>query len=195
MGLAVEKVNQFTYTDYVGWDDNERWELIAGEAYNMTPAPTVVHQEILMELLLQLGNPLKGTSCKVFPAPLDVRLPLADEKEGDIKNVVQPDISVICDKSKLDEKGCLGAPDMTVEIISPSTSRKDRMEKFFLYEKVGVKEYWLVYPLERIVEVFSLGADGRYGRPGLYNETDALHLSLLPGVTINLALVFPKTQE
>lgn len=198
MGLALKKpVEKFTYGDYLSWDDKENWEIIHGEAYNMSPAPPTIHQLIAGELFLQIGNQLKGKSCRVIPAPFDVRFPEKNqtdsEIENEIENVVQPDISVICDRNKLDEKGCRGAPDFIIEIISPSTSRKDRMEKFFLYERMGVKEYWLVSPLEKIVEVFLLGPNGKYGRPGIFSEADTLHSSILKGLSVDLGAVFSIT--
>lgn len=126
----------------------------------------------------------------MFSAPFDVRLPLGDQKEEEVENVVQPDITVICDPGKLDKKGCLGTPDLVIEIVSPSTSRKDKMGKFFLYEQAGVNEYWLVYPDDKLVEVFSLGTDGRYGRPDLYSEKNTIKLKVLPDLTVDLNPVF-----
>jgi Uma2 family endonuclease len=191
MVLAAKKqAKKFTYSDYLSWNDEERWEIINGEAYNMTPAPTRNHQSISVELLFQIKAQIKGKKCEVYHAPFDVRLPLRNEKEEEIENIVQPDISVICDPDKLDEKGCLGAPDLIIEIISPSTYRKDRMEKFFLYEQVGVKEYWLVSPDDKIVEVFILGADGKYGRPDIYGGKDTIQLKALKDKKIDLSSVF-----
>ena len=191
MGLAARKQTaKFTYSDYLSWDDSERWEIIYGGAYNMSPAPDTIHQLISMELAFQLRSQLKEKSCQVIPAPFDVRLPVENQTGDDIENVVQPDISVVCDPGKLDEKGCLGAPDLIIEILSPSTYRKDRMEKFFLYEHLGVKEYWLVSPGEKIVEIFLLGKDGKYGRPNLYCESDTVRITALPGLKIDLSSVF-----
>jgi Uma2 family endonuclease len=191
MGLAFRKeVERFTYGDYLSWDDSERWEIIGGEAYNMTPAPNTAHQSIFVELIFQFKSQLQGKPCQVFAAPFDVRLPVGKEKEEDIENIVQPDIMIVCDAKKLDKKGCLGAPDMIIEILSPSTSRKDRKEKFFLYERVGVKEYWLVSPDEKLVEVFRLGPRGKYGRPEIYCETDKVQLGILKEIAIDLSAVF-----
>jgi Uma2 family endonuclease len=190
MGLPARKVSKFTYADYVTWDDDERWEIIHGEAFNMTPAPATVHQIAAGEIFGQIWSQLRGKQCKVFSAPFDVRLPLGDQKEEEVENVVQPDISVICDPGKLDKKGCLGTPDLVIEIVSLSTSRRDKMEKFFLYEQVGVNEYWLVYPDDKLVEVFSLGTDGRYGRPDIYSEKNTIKLKVLPDLTVNLNPVF-----
>jgi Uma2 family endonuclease len=191
MGLAAKKQREkFTYSDYLSWNEDESWEIINGDAYDMSPAPPTIHQLISGELYLQIGNQLKGKPCRVIPAPFDVRLPLGNERQEDIENIVQPDISVVCDKTKLDNKGCLGAPDLIIEIISPSSSRKDRMEKFFLYERVGVKEYWLVSPGDKIVEVFILGPDGKYGRPDIYSESDTVRLNILNDIKVDLRSVF-----
>ena len=190
MGLPAMK-QEFTYADYQSWDDGERWEIIDGEAYDMSPAPERIHQDISMEILMQLGNQLKDKKCRVYHPPFDVRLPLANQKDDqEIINVVQPDISVICDPRKLDKKGCNGAPDLIIEILSPPTSRKDRMEKYNLYEQAGVKEYWLVSPDEQMVEVHILGPEGQYGRPFKYNEKNSVQLQVLKDITIELAPVF-----
>src|SRR6266545_1618689 len=131
---TAEKIEKrFTYAQYCTWDDNQRWELIDGVAYNMTPAPALKHQTISRNLLTRLTVFLDGKTCRPFAAPTDVVL--------DDYNVVQPDILVVCDKEKLSEANVLGAPDLVVEILSPSTSRKDRREKMALYERFGVKEY------------------------------------------------------
>ncbi|MCP4153679.1 MAG: Uma2 family endonuclease [bacterium] len=193
MGLAAKKeVQKYTYADYRTWDDDERWEIIHGEATNMTPAPVRIHQEILTDLLVQLVNQLKDKPCKVYPAPFDVRLPLANENEEDISNIVQPDISVICDPGKLDEKGCTGAPDLIIEILSPSTRRRDRLEKLNLYEMAGVKEYWLVEPEGQLVDVFILGSDGAYGRSQMYTESDTIEINSLKPLAVDLGSVLKK---
>lgn len=191
MGLPPKKeTEKYTYADYLLWENGERWEIIRGRAYNMTPAPNTIHQLISMEMATQLTTQLKGKACRVIAAPFDVRLPLGKEKEEDIENIVQPDITIVCDPGKLDKKGCLGTPDMVIEILSPSTSRKDRMEKFFLYEEAGVKEYWLVSPEDKLVEVFRLGPGGKYGRPEMYCETDTVQLDVIKELTIDLNPVF-----
>lgn len=126
-------------------------------------------------------------SCKVYPAPFCVRLTKGDEiSNEDIKKVVEPDITIVCDKSKIDEKGCNGAPDMIVEIVSPSSIKTDRIVKFNMYEKVGVKEYWIVEPEVKIVSVFVLQENGRYGRQELYMEEDQIALNIFPDLTIDL---------
>ena len=163
MGLEKRKTDhKFTYKDYSSWPEDERWELINGIAYNMCAAPTSRHQEISGELYFQLKLFLKKGTCKTFSAPFDIFLPIFPIKdENEINTVIQPDISVICDSSKIIDKGCLGAPDLIIEILSPSTSKKDLNEKFQLYEKHGVKEYWIVDPGNKYIQVFHLKTEGK----------------------------------
>lgn len=191
MSLPVPNSTEtFTYGDYLTWPDEERWELIHGVAYNMSPAPSTEHQRVLTKLLVPLGQFFIDRPCEVFCAPFDVRLPEKHEADEDINTVVQPDLVVICDPSKVDSKGCKGAPDMIIEILSPSTAKKDRQDKFSLYEEHGVKEYWIVHPLEHLIEVFALGDDGTYGRPTIYARDDRLPVNLFPGLEIQLARIF-----
>lgn len=180
----------FSYQDYQTWNKDERWEIIRGEARLMTPAPPRRHQEISVELARQFSNFLLGKTCRVYTAPFDVRLGYGLEKDADIHTVVQPDISIVCDPVRLDEKGCLGAPDLIVEILSPATSRRDWKDKFSLYEEFEVREYWIVDPAGLTVVVFSLGTDGRYGRPTVYTEEDKISIGLLEGLVIELETVF-----
>jgi len=177
---------KFTYGDYLTWPEEERWELINGVAYAMTPAPSVAHQRLVREILTQINVFLGGGPCEVFAAPFDVRLPEAGEADADILTVVQPDLAVIYDPAKLDQRGCRGAPEMIIEIISPSTAVKDQIHKVSLYEKHGVKEYWLVHPTDRLVTIRLLGADGRYGPPQIYEAKGTLPVVTLPGLEIDL---------
>ncbi len=191
MGPAIGvKKTGFSYRDYQTWDKDQRWEIFRGEAYLMTPAPPRRHQEISVELTRQFSNFLLGKACRVYAAPFDIRLGDSTEKDEDILTVVQPDISVICDPVRLDERGCLGAPDLIIEILSPGTSRRDWKDKFSLYEEFGVREYWIVDPAAKTVVVFILGNDGRYGRPEVYTEEDSLPVGLLEGLVIQLESVF-----
>ncbi|WP_026485629.1 Uma2 family endonuclease [Caldanaerobius polysaccharolyticus] len=180
----------YTYKDYLSWPDNERWEIIDGNVYLMAP-PSRIHQKVLGAIFYQLFNYLQGKSCEVYTAPFGVRLPSGDEDtDRDIKTVVEPDIVVICDKSKLDDEGCKGAPDLIVEIVSPSTARKDRVEKFNLYEKFGVREYWIVEPESKIVSVFTLQDNKRYGRPEIYTDEDKIKAFIFDSLVIDLKSVF-----
>lgn len=177
---------RYTYADYCTWDDSERWELIEGVPYAMSPAPSPKHQEISSNLHNQLYNFLKGKPCRVYPAPFDVRLNADDEDD----TVVQPDLVVICNRSKIDEKGCKGAPDLIVEILSPSTARRDRMVKLHQYQRAGVREYWIVDPDTKTVQVCIL-ENGRYFVTA-YADTDTAPVTVLPGCTINLQEVFAE---
>ena len=143
---ALAPQERFTYRHYRTWPDPERWELIDGHAWAMSPAPMRSHQKLSVWLTRQIGNFLEGKASEVYAAPFDVLFPEGDETDDDVETVVQPDIVVICDKSKLTRAGARGAPDLVVEILSPSTSKKDQREKFELYEKHGVREYWVIDP-------------------------------------------------
>jgi len=190
--LALKLETRFTYGDYLTWDDGERWELIDGVPYNMSPAPRVRHQRILGELHRQFANWLFDKPCQVFLAPFDVRLPEADESDELVETVVQPDLSVICDRTKLDETGCRGAPDLIVEILSPATAHKDLNEKFDRYERAGVREYWIVDPTGQTARIFTLSPEGNYGRPEAYGAGDRVTVGILPEIEIDLTVVFAE---
>ena len=195
MALALKREKRLTYGDYLKWDDKQRWELIEGVAYDMSPAPLREHQEVLINLATQFANFFKGKNCKVYPAPFDVRLPEnEDEKDEDILTVVQPDIVIVCDKSKLDRRGCRGAPDLIVEILSPSTSKKDMKDKYFLYQKHGVKEYWIIYPGERFVTIHKLDENGKYQISDSYFYGGKIKVDMFEGLIIDLNDVFPEEE-
>ena len=182
MGLP-EKKQYYTYADYLTWDDDERWELIDGVPYAMA-SPSTTHQRICGELYGQLWQFLKGKPCEVFIAPYDVRLNATEEDD----TVVQPDL-VVCDDAKIDDKGCNGAPDMVIEILSPSTAAHDRFRKFITYQNAGIREYWIVDPDYRTVQVHIL-ENGRYFIK-IYGETETIPVHILDGCEINLSGVFP----
>ena len=192
MQAALKKEGTFTYADYLTWDDDERWEIINGQAYNMSPAPTTKHQLILGELYRQIVNFIleKEKPCLAFAAPFDVRLPESVKDNDKIIDVVQPDISVICNRSRLDEKGCHGAPDFIIEILSPSTAQKDHELKRLLYEKNGVKEYWLVDPILHVVTTYNLQEPGTYGNPLIHASKGMLQVKSLGELLIDLDMVF-----
>lgn len=155
-----------TYADLRRWGDDTRWELIDGQAHAMT-GPSWQHQSVSMGLAAQLLAHFSGRGCRVLPAPLDVRLPRSNEPDDAVATVLQPDISVVCDPDKLDERGCRGAPDLVVEVLSPSTAARDHLTKRALYELHGVREYWLVHPLDRIVTVYARDSHGGFGQPDI----------------------------
>lgn len=180
---------KYTYADYLNWPDEERWEIIDGVPYLLT-APGRTHQAVSMELSGQLWLFFRDKGCHVFTAPFDVRLPQDKENDEDICNVVQPDLSVICNREKLDERGCKGAPDLVIEIISPSTAKKELNEKFNLYERSGIPEYWVVFPKFNVVVVYSLDTDGKYQKTGDFSSHQVLSTDLFPGLEIDLSQVF-----
>ena len=188
MALAQRDLDYHTYADYCSWADDARYELIDGAAYAMGPAPLRVHQKVLMELGYQVRGALEGNPCEVYMAPFDVRLPKADEADDLVDTVVQPDLSVICDSQKLDRRGCRGAPDWVVEVLSRSTASHDQMLKRRVYERAGVKELWLVHPVDRIVTIYRLDA-GRYGAPDVFELKDSLPVGILPEIVIDWAKV------
>jgi Uma2 family endonuclease len=144
-----------------------------------------------LELCRQFANYLKGKPCKVYDAPFDVRLPeTAGEIDDEIDTVVQPDIVVVCDHGKLDDKGCKGAPDLIIEILSPSSAERDLKEKFYLYQRVGVREYWIVNQTDNTVMTFKLTKEGEFGRPDMYGSRDKIAVPLLGDLVIDLAEVF-----
>jgi Uma2 family endonuclease len=195
MGYPLKKEDKrYTYGDYLSCPNEERWELIEGIAYDMSPAPTRIHQRISRELFYQFTDYLKNKPCEVYAAPFDVRLPKKDEKDEDIETVVQPDIVVVCDKSKLDDKGCRGSPDLIIEILSQYTAQKDIKEKFLLYEKRGVKEYWIVHQTDKTVMVFKMRENGEYGKPMMYSENDKIEVGILGDLSVDLTPVFKEKE-
>ena len=183
MGLALRTEKHYTYADYLQWPDETRYELIDGEAFLMSPAPLVEHQEIAGEVFRQLANQLDGKPCRPYIAPVDVRLPRADEADAAIDTVVQPDVLVVCDPGKVDRRGVRGAPDWLLEVLSPSTAAHDQIAKRRTYERAGVREYWLVHPGDRTLTVYVLD-NGQYGRPEIHELKDATPVGVLPGVSI-----------
>jgi Uma2 family endonuclease len=178
------KHDHFTYADYRRWPEDERWELIDGTAYDMCPAPTRGHQRMVLEIATQAHAFLRDGPCEVDIAPFDVRLPRADEADEQIDTVVQPDITVVCDETKLDDAGCRGAPDWVVEVLSPRTAAKDQGEKRDAYERAGVREYWLVHPTDLTLMIYRLGPNGTYGRPVVLPLTGETAVAAIPGLSI-----------
>lgn len=180
---------KYSYADYLTWEEGERLELIDGKIFNMSPAPSRKHQEILRELATAFSVFLRGKECKAFFAPFDVRLLTENKQDRDINNVIQPDLSIVCDQNKLDDQGCNGAPDMIIEVISPSSVKLDRWKKYLLYEKAGVKEFWLVDPVNESVEMHLL-LDGHYEFQGVFTKGDTISVHVLPGLDLDLNQVF-----
>lgn len=179
MGLPLRDNERHTYADYAKWPEDVRYELIDGIAYLMAPAPVRRHQEIAFAIARQVADALEGKPWRAYVAPFDVRLPKGDEPDDDIDTVVQPDVLVVCDRSKLDERGMRGAPDWVAEVLSPGTASHDQTVKLGAYERAGVPEVWLVHPTDLVVTVYLLQG-GTYGRPAIHEMKGELAAATLP---------------
>ncbi len=179
--MANATPRRFTWDDYRSWDDGERWELIGGEAFCMSPVPGSRHQAIVGDLFAALHRHFRDRPCRPFVSPLDVRLSAED--------VVQPDVVVVCDRSRVLESHLEGPPTLVIEVLSPSSHRHDRVRKLRLYAHFGVEEYWLVHPHPALVEVLHL-VDGEYRIAGAYTDAETLHSPTFPELTLELATVF-----
>ncbi len=178
----LQNAQHYTAADYVTWNDGRRYELFHGGVHAMSPAPSLQHQGISRNLSFEVGACLKpNAKCQIFYAPIDVYL-------GD-DTVVQPDIIVVCDPEKLQAKGCVGAPDLVVEILSPSTSKTDWNEKYKLYEEAGVREYWIVNPSDSLLHLFRL-IDGKFHLDGTYSEEESFTIGIFEEITIDLKRIF-----
>ncbi|MCC5932449.1 MAG: Uma2 family endonuclease [Cyclobacteriaceae bacterium] len=179
----------YNYADYLSWQIEEMVELIKGKVFKQAAAPRRWHQEVSGKLFAELYNYLKGNPCKVYSAPFDVRLPVKSKKHEDIDTVVQPDICVVCDHDKLDELGCVGAPDLIIEILSPGNNSKELHNKYEVYEESGVKEYWVIHPNECTLMIYTL-VEGKYKASKLYTIGDVVHSQALEGFKLDLDEVF-----
>jgi len=181
----------YTYKDYMSWKFQERVELFLGRIFKMSPSPSVRHQQLSRNLMYAFESYFRKNKCQLFSAPFDVRLPVS-KKKGKNDTVVQPDILVICDESKLDEQGCNGAPDIVIEILSPGNSHREMKDKFDLYEASFIPEYWIVDPEHEDVVVYSLNEQNQYVGSRPYVSNDILRSSFLEGLEIDLTMVFKK---
>lgn len=191
MSIARNRDDYFTYGDYLAWPEDERWELIDGRAYAMTPAPTTRHQRLVVILAHLLETFFENRQCKVYAAP-DVRLPKGNEADEAIDTVVQPDLLVVCDAAKVDEKGIRGAPDLVIEILSQSTSDRDLGTKLFLYQKHGVRCYLIVDPWGKTITIRYLDPDGLYAHPEIYVGKDRMPIRIFDGLDLDLSRVFAE---
>jgi Uma2 family endonuclease len=193
MELSLDLNKRYTYADYLTWLDGKTRELIHGAIKIMSPAPRLKHVEVSSNITWYLQTVVRKNKggCKVFSAPFDVRFPKQGETaDNKIDTVVQPDICVICDLSKLDPRGCCGAPDMIVEVLSPSTTKKDVTEKFSLYEESGVKEYWIVHPKDEAITVYLLKEDGKYDAGTIYEFEGKVPVYIFDNYQIDLGDIF-----
>lgn len=194
----------YTYADYLAWRFKERVELIHGHIRKMSPAPSDAHQKVSINLSTAFSIFLKKKKCQVRYAPYDVRLIIPSEtpisskrkkgatavSDAEIQTVVQPDILVVCDPSKIDAKGCLGAPDLVVEILSEGNNRDDLVEKFAIYESAGVREYWIVHPHEQTITIYAPNERGKYAAAKPFVPGEMIHSAVLPGLEIAVGEVF-----
>jgi len=200
-GLTDEKVYSvddidasltYTYAHYLNWLFDDRVELIKGKVFRMSPAPSRFHQKVSVRISASLFNYLKNRSCEVYTAPFDVRFPNGIFEDKDIYTFLQPDLCVICDSSKLDDRGCIGAPDIVIEILSPGNNKKELLYKYSIYEEFGVKEYWVIDPLNYTVQQHSLDISGKYIASGLFTMKDHVQSDILPGFELSLAELFEE---
>lgn len=194
MKLADLDINKvYSYADYFKWKFEERVELIRGYIFKMSPAPNVRHQQLSAEIGGQLWSFLRGKKCQVFTAPFDVRLPRKSNDDKEIITVVQPDICVICDPTKLDKRGCLGAPDIVVEILSPGNNTKELKNKYEVYEEAGIKEYWVVSPQDNTFFAYTL-INGRYQPSRIMVAGDVVTSTVLEGFSLDLTELFGEME-
>ncbi|KQT22318.1 restriction endonuclease [Chryseobacterium sp. Leaf404] len=190
--MEITDINQldpdknYTYADYLLWKFKERIELFKGKVFKMSPAPARIHQDILRNINRKFDQIFYNKPCKVYFAPFDVRLP---NKNGDVYSVVQPDLSVICDLTKLDDRGCLGAPDLIVEILSPGNTKKEQDLKYRIYEEAGVFEYWIVHPTDKNIQVFVL-QDGIYIGLKPFTEGEIITSKTFPELSFSTDDIF-----
>jgi Uma2 family endonuclease len=184
----------YTYADYFKWRFEERVELIKGKIFKMSPAPNRFHQEIVGSIHILIGMFLQDKPCKVYVAPFDVRLPRKSNNDKEIITVLQPDVCVVCDLTKLDKRGCIGAPDIVVEVLSPGNNAKELKNKHDAYEEAGVKEYWVVSPQNQWLRVYTL-VDGKFIESPFYTAGDIVTTPILPGFSLDLAVLFKDSNE
>ncbi len=181
---------RYSYADYLTWQMDEMVELIKGKVFKRdAAAPGMSHQRVSVRLTSAFFNFLNGKSCQVFHAPFDVRLPVKSKKNQDIDTVVQPDLCVVCDLAKLDDAGCLGAPDLVVEILSPGNNKRELKNKYEVYEESGVKEYWVIHPNEQTLLIYSLD-NGKFKPSRLFASGDIVESVCIPGMRIDLEELF-----
>lgn len=196
MEQVITDINQldpdgrYSYADYLKWQLEEYVELFRGKVMRMSPAPRTQHQQLAGRIFSDIHQYLRRKPCQVFIAPFDVRLPKKGSDNNAVYTVVQPDICIICDPKKLDEKGCVGAPDTIIEILSPGNFNRDVIEKFNLYEEHGIPEYWIVAPGLKSITTYRLSAEDRYESAGEYAEPGGIPVHSLPEFTLKWEDIF-----
>ena len=198
--MVITDINQldvngtYTYADYLLWRFKERVELLRGKLFKMSPAPREIHQRVLNEINFELMSFFRNKTCRVYPAPFDVRIPAKGAKgttDNQIYTIVQPDLCVVCDLEKIDGRGCVGAPDLVVEILSPSNSRKDLKDKYEIYQEAGVPEYWIVDADDKAIYRYVLEGDIYIGLPPV-SEGDVFSSRKFPETKIDMKHIFKE---
>lgn len=191
MSSPASEIKPLTYGDYLGWKDDKRWELIDGTAYLMAPAPNWRHQELAGEIFRQVANQLAGKPCRPAIAPLDVRLPKGDEADERVDTVVQPDVLIVCDSSRIDRRGVRGAPTFVLEVLSPSSASHDQIRKRAVYERAGVAEFWILHPVDGVLTIYRRGPAGAFAPPEIVESSGRIELSSVPGVGVDFTGLYP----
>ena len=198
--MVITDINQldvngtYTYADYLLWRFKEQVELLRGKLFKMSPAPREIHQRVLNEINFELMSFFRNKTCRVYPAPFDVRIPAKGAKgmtDNQIYTIVQPDLCVVCDLEKIDGRGCVGAPDLVVEILSPSNSRKDLKDKYEIYQEADVPEYWIVDADDKAIYRYVLEGDTYIGLPPV-SEGDVFSSRKFPEMKIDTKLIFKE---
>ena len=179
----------YSYAHYLTWLFDDRVELIKGKVFPMC-GPARLHQRVSVRISYFLYQFLIGRPCEVYTAPFDVRFFKESKADKDIYTVLQPDICVICDQAKLDDKGCIGAPDIVIEILSPGNNQKELLHKYLVYEEFGVKEYWVISPDEKTFLKYTFDESGRYIPSKLFTLSEKITSAVLPGFELDLDEVF-----
>lgn len=183
----MSRLGEFTFADYCRWPENERWQLLDGQAVAMAP-PNWAHQSVVFELSRQLGNALQGHRCQARAGPVGVRLPSGNEADEHIRTVFEPDLLVVCDPAKIDARGVRGAPDVIIEVLWPSTASFDQIEKRQAYERAGVRELWLIDVVGGVLSIYR--HDGlQFGKPDMVHTRGRVPLTALPGIELDLDFI------
>lgn len=188
--MTIPRENStLTYSEYLELGEDVRYEVIDGQIYNMSPAPNTKHQAVQRELLTEFNIYLRGKQCSVFGSPIDVCFSEEDNDIKKIKEWIEPDLVIVCDKSKIQEKRIVGVPDLVIEILSNSTSKKDKTVKYNRYQRAGVKEYWIVDPSNEIIYVYLLN-NGKFVQSDTYFKDDSIPVNIFKDFSIELKNIF-----
>ncbi len=182
----------YTYADYLQWTFDDRLEILKGKLFKMTPAPSRRHQKLAGKIYVKISRFLDKKTCEAYFAPFDVRLSRKNAADESVTTVFQPDICVVCDLTKLDDRGCVGAPDIVVEILSSGNNKKELRNKYEIYEEAGVQEYWIFWPESQTFLKYTLDETGKYIPSKVLTSGDEVITPVLPGFVLDLEEVFEE---